>query len=382
MTLTPALFEAPLVAKSTRLSTFHLIRLIGLTLASLYFAIEIGHADQAGEPPAGFDELGAARAQCLHGQNAQARRDACSAVLSAPGISPRQMALSYYQRAVASHDLKQDDKAFTDLDAALRITPDLEPALSMRADLRSGGRDYLGAAADYAVLVKYHPASDIFHDLQGVALDNGGEHDAAIAEFGKAISLAKDVRARAHYFVDRGAAYQFEHHWDAARADYGSALTILPGLADALMGRARIAYLLKDYDSAIADLGAAVDRDAGREQLYEAIWLQLAAMAKGGVALQAVQPKIAAIDAAYWPGPILKVLRGELKQSAVTLPTDDPIFGVKGPSCEFDFYMAQLALIQGERAKAIDLLHQAVATDVKEYVEHTAAVAQLDMLKN
>jgi Tfp pilus assembly protein PilF len=348
---------------------------------AVILSLMTAHMASADTPPLGTDELKARVLDCMHATDPAGRRDACTQVLAAPGITARQSAMAHFLRAAAWLQLQDDSKAMTDLNAAIEAAPDLTQALTLRAELRGKKRDYLAAAADYGVLLGRNPSSADLHDIRGVMLDNAGDHDAALAEFSTAISLAGKPAVKAHYLIDRGAAYQFERKWDLANADYAAALAIDPQFAEAHMGRGRIAYLHDDFDAAIPDFAVAMKRDAGREQLYEAIWLYLAALRKGPEVASATLPQIQSLDATFWPGPVLKVLRGEMKPEEVTLPKDDAIFGDAGARCEFDFYMAQLALAQGDKAKAIDLLKQAVATDIKEYVEHTAALTQLMQLQ-
>jgi lipoprotein NlpI len=83
-------------------------------------------------------------------------------------------------------------------------------------------------------------------------------------------------------------------------------------------------------------------------------------------------------DLSVWPGPVLKLYRGESTDNDVMIAAgnSDPQIQ-KQQVCEADFYTAENALLHQQRATALTRLHAARDGCPKDYIEYAAALAEL-----
>lgn len=109
----------------------------------------------------------------------------------ANGISeyPNSAAL-YRYRAFAYYQLKDYEKAFIDINKALKINPEYDRA----------------------------------HDTKGRIQYDTGDYKGALASFSKAISLASKFKAR--FYTNRGRIYRLQGEYENAIADFNQALSI------------------------------------------------------------------------------------------------------------------------------------------------------------
>lgn len=90
---------------------------------------------------------------------------------------------------------------------------------------------------------------------KGTALGKGGQYDAAIAEFNKALAIKPSVTA----YVSRGATYAAKGDLDKAIADFSGAIMINPNYAEAYTSRG-LAYAYRgDMNQGIADCNKAAE---------------------------------------------------------------------------------------------------------------------------
>jgi serine/threonine-protein kinase len=94
--------------------------------------------------------------------------------------------MAYYTRALAYHDLGEDEQAIRDCNEALAIDPKSENALFVR-----GLADYSGAIRDYSDALRLDPSRADALFARGTANYSAGEYQAAVADFSKAIDLRR-----------------------------------------------------------------------------------------------------------------------------------------------------------------------------------------------
>lgn len=155
--------------------------------------------------------------RCLFGTEEKAIVEACSRLINSGPLQERQLVQIYPQRA---YNLRFTDpeRAMADYNAALKIQPELTPALVNRAWL-------LMARSDYA---------------------------AAIPDLDKAIANAHTAnKARAYYY--RGFGYLKLKQPERALDDLNFAVGTDPGNADAYFSRGEALQALKRHDLALRD---------------------------------------------------------------------------------------------------------------------------------
>jgi lipoprotein NlpI len=310
-----------------------------------------------------------------------ARASACTALIDSGALVPGEAALAHYFRGFAERDLRQDETALGDFDAALRLDGTLWPAYWVRAELREARRDYAAAAADWQEIIRRRPRIAGPYENRGNDLDNLGNSAEAVGVYTQAIALAGPKDNVAGFHVDRAVAFEGEHQYDKAKADFNEAITRAP-TEIAFAGRGRVRYLSGDFAGAASDFARAAELNRGDN--YMLLWLYLAEAHAGRNAVALLRQRAAERNLAEWPGPIVRVFLGELKPEQVAppaLPADWPAAVRKAAAqCELSFYVAELRLLRHEPAKAAALFRATVATGIKEYVEYRAAAFELGRL--
>jgi tetratricopeptide (TPR) repeat protein len=96
----------------------------------------------------------------------------------------------------------------------------------------------------------------IAYNNRGIAYDDKGDHDRAMADYNQAIRL--DPKDASHYF-NRGNAYQDKNDNQRAIADYTKAIALDPKLIQAYFKRGMSYESVDNYDVAITDLTKAIE---------------------------------------------------------------------------------------------------------------------------
>src|SRR6516225_5399647 len=101
---------------------------------------------------------------------------------------------------------------------------------------------------------------------RGIAYDDRGDGDRAIADYDQAIRLNPNF---ADAYNNRGIAYRAKGQPDRAIADYDQAIRLNPNFAMAFYNRGIAYYFQKDFDRAIADYDQAIQFNANNVQAYK-----------------------------------------------------------------------------------------------------------------
>lgn len=264
-------------------------------------------AAQSGGPPAAQAAAFEQRAHALLARGAYA-----TAIVDFERVLFRQPdnVRAYTGRAHALVALGRIDEALADYTEAIKRDPHYVPAYLGRVQLLKQRNDLQALAANYAQLAQLDPAHNVaYHYARGNALQGLGElvaarraYDAALRQqpehadalYERAlISLAEEkeqqaildldhtlrLKPRAAAYYARGLAYIALSDYKRARHDFGRAIELRPGYAEALLARATTAYAAGDMVSAQQDLGR-VDQlrlDKSLEEDAERLREQLAA---------------------------------------------------------------------------------------------------------
>jgi tetratricopeptide (TPR) repeat protein len=136
------------------------------------------------------------------------------------GCKHKSAANVHRERGVAHYHDGDYDKAFSELNKAIKIDPE---------DARS-------------------------YVHRGMAYNDKNDFDLAIADFTKAIEIKP---TDAHAYVYRGMAYGNKGEYDLAVTDHSKAIEIDPKITDAYGGRASAYYHKGEYDKAWKDVSTA-----------------------------------------------------------------------------------------------------------------------------
>lgn len=310
------------------------------------------------------------------------RVEACSVLLMAQGLSAEQKAFVHYYRALAQQDLGKYDDALTDLDTALGITPSLWPARWIRAGIHHAKRNNAAALSDWDEVIRAAPPLTAADSQRGIVLNHIGRFDESMAAATRALKsdAPSIVQARLHETLAQE--YEVRGKFAEAAGEIDRAIKLNDKAPQAFTTLGRINYLRQDWRGAVDALKRSLELDHG--DLYAMLWLALARAHLGDNLAAELRRLSAGAELSAWPGPILRVLMGDLTVERVLMP-DFPKFWpsadrAKAAQCELSFFRAQAALLSGDRDQAVALLEAAVATNIIEYIEYRSARLQLAQL--
>ena len=311
------------------------------------------------------------------------------------------MSAAIYNRGNAYRAKGEIDRAIADYDEALRLYPQYFQTYGNRGIAYYTNMDYDRAIADYDEALRLNPNYANAYGNRGLAYAAKGAFDRAIADYDQALR----IRPGAIDYNNRGLAYHAKKDLDRAIADYDAAIGLDPKFIPAYGNRSDAYRVKGDGTRALADLDQAIRLDpayaSGRtyfvngvfdnaqadlsraRQLepsnpYYALWLDLAERrlhVASGLAEAA-----SSFDMTRWPGPVVRLLLGEMSSAALAA-TDDPDPNRKqGKLCEAEFFSAEVALRDGSDQEAARLFRRAVDDCVQTFFETTAAKAELKAL--
>lgn len=276
-----------------------------------------------------------ARIYAQAGQYEPAVQDITEAINNTDGIQPGQIAEWRTLRARILVAQGQPDRALGDLDEALRLRPGNPTVLTERGMLKLR-RDPAGAKADLDLALQKAP----------------GMPEAMIGQA-----------------------------WLAAeRSDYAGAIAaadqVVAGMSNndlAYQLRATFRFLAGQYDAAVQDFDAAIQRDPNNPQApaWRAMTLARAGRPEGVVAATGA-----------WPAPVLAMFAGAADPATVEAAAKAADAGHgRGHECEAQFFIGEMWLMRGDRSRARTAFERAVATGVDTAPEHAASRYELAALR-
>ena len=162
----------------------------------------------------------------------------------------------FFGRANAYVELKNYPVAIANFDRAIELNPDFTNAYSNRGVTKNYLQDWAGAQADFDRAIALNPDLANAYSNRGVAKHDLGNHPAAIADFDRAIELNPEFNGA---YANRGVAKRHLGDYPAAIADYDRAIELNPEDARAYYNRGIIKHDLGDYPAASADYDRAIE---------------------------------------------------------------------------------------------------------------------------
>lgn len=151
-----------------------------------------------------------------------ARDDFDRAVVLAPSAE------AYYFRGRTHYELGNDDAAIYDYGKAIELDPKLADAYRRRAFSEYRQQRYLGAAQDCAEYARLRPEDCEGYYCRGIMLSRAGDHDAAIAEYDRAIARARSAEAAGNAWYGIGLSHERAGRTAEAVAAYRKTLAVYP----------------------------------------------------------------------------------------------------------------------------------------------------------
>jgi lipoprotein NlpI len=347
--------------------------------------------------------------------NAQSNPDAalgyCSAAIQSGGLSQENLSVAYYRRGVAYFSKLDYDHSMPDYDQAIRLNPNFSNAYNNRGVVYNEKGNYDRAIQDYDQAIRLNPNYALAFHNRGVAYNHKSEFDRAIPDFDQSIRLNSNY---APAFHNRGNSYFGKVDFDRAIQDYDQAIRLDPKYALAYDNRGLCfknkgdhVRAIQDYDQAIrldpkngvfflhrgqaqfsldkialaqADFTSAVQVQP--KNVYPVLWLFIAESKSGTNARGDLEKNAAALDMTKWPSIIAKLYLGTATPESVLAAAKDPDpKKEKSRICEAYFFLAERALLAGNRAEAASLLQKSLDTGAAANFEFGAAKEELLRLK-
>jgi lipoprotein NlpI len=335
---------------------------------------------------------------------------ACDRVISDPKVSAQDRSAALSSRC-GWWWIKQDlDRALSDCNEAIRLFSGYAPAYLNRGNAYLGKSDPERALGDFNTAIRLDPKSAWAYAARGYIYKNKGDLDHALADLNEAIKLDP---AYAQAVFSRGELYKSKGDFPQAMADMNEALRLDPNYAPAYFSRGRLSYMLGNNPAAIEDFtksitlgsdnaaayfnrGVAYYVLGGRtadavadfkkaaelnpKDAYAALWRDLAERRNNAPSRLAEAAK--QLDMTVWPAPVIRHFLGELNAEQVFGAAFDTDPKTKqAQTCEVNFYSGEFALLNKNKKEARRLLKLAADECPPSFVESTAAVAELLLLK-
>jgi lipoprotein NlpI len=169
--------------------------------------------------------------------------------------------------------------------------------------------------------------------------------------------------------------------FDEARQQYGKAEQNLHDSYAVHMGRGQLNYYSGQFGEAQADFRRAT-AVAKEDDKYDhaLLWLFLASARAGADAKAEVQPYLGSVSRS-WPGPAVNLFMGNMEVEPLLEAARDADGKTALKNlCEAQFFVGQYYLLKGDVAKANGAFEQAIATDVRQYVEFVYAKWELQRM--
>ena len=180
-------------------------------------------------------------------------------------------------------------------------------------------------------------------------------------------------------FDNRGLAYK--HKGDSARAikDFDEAIRLDPKSPLTLFHRGQAQFGSGQYDLALKDFASAHQMQP--KNVYTIVWMYLAQARSGNNDQTDLQKNAAEMDMTKWPAIVINLyLGGATPESVLAAASDLDPKREKSHNCEANFFLAERALLMGNRQEAVSLLQKALDTGATLNFEYWAAKDELRKL--
>ena len=221
------------------------------------------------------------------------------------------------------------------------MNPNYAPALNNRGNAYYGKGEFERAIKDYDEAIRMNPKYTAAYDNRGLAYKHKGDSERAIKDFDEAIEL--DPKSPLTLF-HRGQARFSSGQYGPALRDFASAHQIHP------------------------------------KDVYTIIWMYLAQARSGNNDLTDLQKNVAEMDLTKWPAIVTSLYMNGATPEAVLAAADSNPKKEKSRYCEANFFLAERALLIGNRTEAVSLLQKAVDTGATLDFEYWAAKDELRRL--
>jgi tetratricopeptide (TPR) repeat protein len=206
--------------------------------------------------------------------------------------APIVVAPELLQRAAASYDESNFERAALDYSLFLLLNPTISEAYYYRALTYVGMGDYDTALEDVSEALALEPASPDYvaelYLLRAQLHLQKEDTTSALTDLDASIEASPEL---VDNLVTRARVYAFQERYADAIADFDRVLEISPENTDVLIDRAFAHYELSNFDSALSDMTTAINLNPQDGGLY---------LLRGAINSQADHVEDAASDYLHW----------------------------------------------------------------------------------
>ena len=273
----------------------------------------------------------------------------------------------YYSKADAAMRRGRFDRAASDLSKVLQANRDNAAAHHDRGVALQGMGNYRGAIDEFDRAIAINPRLATAYASRGISWKFLGDFDRAIADQTDAIALAPRL---SDPHGELGVVHYCKQDFDEAILSLNTAIALAPRNPEYVKYRGITLFCRGDFQAAAIDLKQAFDI---AHDVYALLFLCLARVKMGEVTQ--LETEARKLRNWHWPSAITELYLGKRPASSVLAAA-----GTADERAEAQFYLGQWHLCRGNRDEARIALQAAAQSCPKWFVEHTAAVAELERL--
>jgi lipoprotein NlpI len=285
-------------------------------------------------------------------------------------------AAAYLNRGNAYLNKSDFERAFGDFNAAIRLDPKNAWAFAQRGNLYKNKGDFDHALADLIESIRLDPTYALAFFARGDLYKSRGDLSRAMTDLNDSIRL--DANYAPAYFTRGRLSYMMGNN-PAAVEDFTKSIKLDADDATAYFNRGVAYYVVGGRTAdAVADFKKAAELNP--KDAYAALWRDLAERRTNAPSHLAEAAK--QLDMTVWPAPVIRHFLGELnaEQTFGAAFDTDPKTKLS-QTCEANFYSGELALLKKNKKEAQRLLKLAANDCPPSFVESTAAIAELILLR-
>ncbi|MHC4663528.1 MAG: tetratricopeptide repeat protein [Planctomycetota bacterium] len=324
--------------------------------------------------------------------------------------------ICYNNRGYHKYVLGDIEGAIKDYTKAIELEPEYKTARLNRRGVRMEKGDYDGAIADCTKLIELEPETARYHLMRGSANQEKGDMERAYSDFTRAIELDPDyteayvergytsvfksdfdeaiadcnraIKLNPDYdtaYHNRGIAKEWEGDYKGALADYNNAIEMNPNFGGWYTSRGYLFFDTMRFDEALADFRKTIELEepGHKYSAYSLFRICIIRMRKGEAeaARREAGAYMKVLKKDSWLEKIAGFHAGEVTESQLMAATESENAKIdRERKCEAYFYIAEMALADGKKEKAMELFRKSVETGVKYYVEHKSSKCELERL--
>ena len=335
---------------------------------------------------------------------------ACDRVISDSSVTAKDRAAAFSSRCGWWWAKKDSDRALSDCNEAVRIDSGNAAAFLNRGNAYLSKSDMEHAFTDFNSALRLDPKNAWAYAERGNLYKNKGDLDHALADLNESIRLNPGY---ALALFSRGDLYRNLGDFAHAMTDLNESLRLDPNYALAYFTRGRLSFMLGNNPAALEDFSKSIKLDAedatayfnrgvayyvlgghtadavadfkkaselNPKDAYAALWHDLAERRNSAPSHLAEASK--QLDMTVWPAPVIRHFLGEFsaEQTFGAAFDIDPKTKL-AQTCEANFYSGEFALLKKDRKEAQRLLKLAANDCPQSFIESTAAIAELILIK-